>query len=452
MERIIHLNFKKVYVIPLCLVFLHILFSCSDNIEPERFTYYPPSEGKTTGVTSYFPDSGGSATKLILRGLNFGSDTSYIKVTVNGRNAKVIGAADSVIYAIVPSRADTGFVKIFIGKGSNIKELAYDNKFKYQFKSNVTTLIGQVGLDGTDDGTYTTCKLRRPWFIASDKEGVLYIIDEGRGLSSDGGLRKAIDGTVTTLMRNSGGPMQSPTGLAFSLSQDSLYMLNSLWNENNMNTDATVALLKREEGFITIKPYVRVNSTSKATGMAVHPQTGDIFFNSQVDGYIYRYDVRTGTYTALRQVQGTDTELRLLFSKDGKTLYIVVKNKHCVYKANYNDLTKEIDQPAIWLGAWNTSGNANGLGTVARFNNPSQPAVDTYGNLYIPDKGNHCIRMVTPEGIVSTYAGIPGTSGSKDGLPSECTFNQPEAVCFNIDGGLYVADRGNHVIRKIMVE
>ncbi len=246
--------------------------------------------------------------------------------------------------------------------------------------------------------------------------------------------------------------MQSPTALAFSPDQDTLYMVNSLWQENGMVTDAAVAVLLRETGFITIKPYIRAIYT-KATAVAVHPRNGDIFYNSRNDGYIYRFNKNTREGEQLYQLNGTDTELRMVFSPDGKTLYIMVKNRHCIYKSNYNEMTRTIDKPDLWVGQWNSSGFENGLGTAAKFNTPGQGAVDEDGNLYVPDKQNHCIRKITPEGYVSTYAGVPGTAGFQDGDPAECLFNAPEAVAFNpADGGLYVADRGNHLMRKVMVE
>ena len=62
----------------------------------------------TSVFESFSPDSGGVKTQLIIRGQNFGTDTAYLKVTVNNKRAAIVGVADDVIYAIVPARADTG--------------------------------------------------------------------------------------------------------------------------------------------------------------------------------------------------------------------------------------------------------------------------------------------------------------------------------------------------------
>ncbi len=88
---------------------------------------------------------------------------------------------------------------------------------------------------------------------------------------------------------------------------------------------------------------------------------------------------------------------------------------------------------------------------VRVFNQPSTPCLDPEGNLLIPDKMNHCIRKITPEGEVTLYAGQPQTSGHTDGLPDKAKFYEPEAVTFS-GNALIVADRGNHCVRNVVIE
>ena len=87
----------------------------------------------------------------------------------------------------------------------------------------------------------------------------------------------------------------------------------------------------------------------------------------------------------------------------------------------------------------------------SRFNQPSTPCLDPEGNLLIPDKMNHCIRKITPEGEVTLYAGQPQKSGHTDGLPDKAKFYEPEAVTFS-GNALIVADRGNHCVRNVVIE
>ena len=99
------------------------------------------------------------------------------------------------------------------------------------------------------------------------------------------------------------------------------------------------------------------------------------------------------------------------------------------------------------------SGNAspgftNGNISTATFNMPFGMCRDKHENIYVADGGNHCIRKITPEGIVSTYAGT-GIAGYKDGAKEEAQFNSPTNLCVDDSGNVYVSDFENHCIRKI---
>ncbi len=100
------------------------------------------------------------------------------------------------------------------------------------------------------------------------------------------------------------------------------------------------------------------------------------------------------------------------------------------------------------LAGSGSTGSANETGTSATFHTPTAIAVDLSGNLYVADQGNHKIRKVTPEGVVSTFAGT-GTSGSINGAGTIATFTSPWGVAVDASGNVYVADHGNHKIRKI---
>jgi RHS repeat-associated protein len=103
-------------------------------------------------------------------------------------------------------------------------------------------------------------------------------------------------------------------------------------------------------------------------------------------------------------------------------------------------------------GGRNTWGFAGDGGPAAQalLFNPKGLALDSAGNLYIVDNGNHRIRKVTPAGIISTFAGN-GTQGfSGDGGPAAAAqLNRPETVAVDSADNVYVADRWNHRIRKI---
>ncbi len=97
------------------------------------------------------------------------------------------------------------------------------------------------------------------------------------------------------------------------------------------------------------------------------------------------------------------------------------------------------------LAGSSTSGFVDGPGVIARFNAPSGLSVDAAGNIYVADFYNHRIRKVTSTGVVSTLAG--SSQGSSDGLATNALFNNPLSLAVGPDARIYVADRGNHQIR-----
>ena len=96
-----------------------------------------------------------------------------------------------------------------------------------------------------------------------------------------------------------------------------------------------------------------------------------------------------------------------------------------------------------------TTGYDDGPATEARFNSPHGLALDAAGNLYVADNANHTIRKISPQGIVSTLAGSPDQPGSADGTGSAARFHLPKGVAVDPAGNVYVADSGNHTVRKI---
>ncbi|NBT10073.1 MAG: hypothetical protein EBT24_03605 [Betaproteobacteria bacterium] len=99
-----------------------------------------------------------------------------------------------------------------------------------------------------------------------------------------------------------------------------------------------------------------------------------------------------------------------------------------------------------WAGS-GVAGYANGTGAAAQFNGPRGLAIDAAGNLYVADTGNHVIRRVSPVGAVTLFAGTPGTRGRADGAAG--TFNGPAGVAVAPQGTVYVADTQNHLIRAV---
>ncbi|WCT12445.1 MBG domain-containing protein [Mucilaginibacter jinjuensis] len=122
-----------------------------------------------------------------------------------------------------------------------------------------------------------------------------------------------------------------------------------------------------------------------------------------------------------------------------------------VYTADRNNnLIRKIDPQGVvsTLAGGGNYGNLDGTGANAGFYTPYGLAVDANNNIYVAELGGNRIRKITPAGVVTTFAGN-GTSGSIDGTGTNASFNSPTGLVFDATGSLYVAENGGNRIRKI---
>jgi sugar lactone lactonase YvrE len=102
-----------------------------------------------------------------------------------------------------------------------------------------------------------------------------------------------------------------------------------------------------------------------------------------------------------------------------------------------------------FAGVLGVGGSVDGQGAAARFLSPSGITRDGAGNLYVTDAQMHVIRKITPDGTVSTVAGFAALSGSADGTGPAARFKNPSGIAAAADGTLFVSDTNNYTIRKI---
>ena len=134
---------------------------------------------------------------------------------------------------------------------------------------------------------------------------------------------------------------------------------------------------------------------------------------------------------------------------NGDSFRCVITNSSGTITTSPASLIVETPLTVVTLaGLAGISNATDGSGSAARFANPADLAVDAAGNLYVADAGNHTVRKVTPAGVVTTFAGQAGVSGSSDGS-STAAFNHPTGVAIDSTGNVYVADTNNNEIRKV---
>jgi hypothetical protein len=103
-------------------------------------------------------------------------------------------------------------------------------------------------------------------------------------------------------------------------------------------------------------------------------------------------------------------------------------------------------------GNASAAGYVDGAVATARFSSPAAVAVNkATGDVFVADAGNHVIRRVSPGGLVTTLAGR-ASSGYIEAVGVAAAFNAPSALAFDaLSGSLVVADRNNYVLRRVSV-
>jgi hypothetical protein len=428
--------------LPLASLLLLLICSCSKKSTTEKGSVYDPSQPVTINRIS--PDSGGVSTQLVIYGSNFGNDTSLIKVSINGKPAPLVGSNGSAIYVLVPSKAGSGEVKVVVGTGTSTKEATGPVPFRYIFFPRVSTLAGFTDKDGKTaivDGPIDKAQFEEPYWLCFDEKKNIYLLEEHRGLRFINADRTE----VSTKFRTGNG-LDRPRTLSFNPTWDTLYITNDQWDWTGLST----AIATRADNFTRWTSLIYSQTTN---GGAAQPQTGDYFFNAYSTGAIFKWDRTAKVSKELFRIGDVSWEFNVQFAPSGDFAYIVVVNQHYILKSRYNRQTGELETPVHFVGGRRSAGYRDGVGTDARFDQPHQGAFDENDNFYVCDIYNHCIRKITPEGVVSTFAGRPGKYGYADGALRDAQFDRPMGIIYDQQSGtFYVADQKNRRIRIISTE
>jgi len=273
----------------------------------------------------------------------------------------------------------------------------------------VTTLAGQAGTSGSADGTGTAAQFNSPTGLTIDTSGNLYLAD-----TDNHTIRKivATTGVVTTFAGQAGtAGSANGTGTAAQFNYPSDVALDSAGN-----------LYVADAGNQIIRKITPAGVVTTLAGLTGIPGTAD------GAGTVARFNTPEGV-----AVDGSGN------------VYVADTNNHTIRKITPAGTVSTL------AGLAGTSGTGDGAGTVARFQYPSDLALDSSGNLYVADTDNHAIRKLTPAGLTGTVAGLTGTNGSADGTGSTARFYYPTGVAVDSSGNVYVADTSNQTIRKGMI-
>ncbi|MGV3697822.1 Ig-like domain-containing protein, partial [Flavobacterium sp.] len=334
---------------------------------------------------------------------------------------------------------------------------ANSNRIRKITNAGVVSTVAGDGTAGYLDGQGTSAKFSNPIGVAVTASGNIYVSD-----TSNNRIRMiSASGSVTTIAGSGAAGMVNGQGTSAQFNAPRAITVDTSGNiyvvdySNNrirkITTSGSVTTLSGAGGFGAVNGAGSVATFKYPEGISAD-SSGTIFVADVTNNCIRRVtstgDTTTYAGSATRGLENGQIGAMAMFNSpiavavtSGGITYVIDDFNSCIRKVTSNGI--------VTTFAGNTAtGYADGQGTAAYFNNPKGMAIDAAGNIYIADTFNNRIRKITSSGVVTTIAG-DGTAGYLDGQGTAARFNNPYGLTVDASGNIYVADTKNHRIRKI---
>ncbi|MFB9843474.1 IPT/TIG domain-containing protein [Mucilaginibacter ginsenosidivorans] len=382
-----------------------------------------PQKASNLAITSINVTTGPYNTQVIINGTGFDATKANDNVFFNGKAATITAATITRLTATVPVGAGTGVVTVSVNNGTPVAGPV----FTYQVTATVTTFAGS-GLTGFTDSQGTGASFSGLWGIAIDPSGNLFVTDVSL-------VRKIMpDATVRFFAGNVSGGYQDGKGSLASFQEPwgitcdatgNLYVADML-KIRKVTPDGTVSTIQSSSAFFADYKGVVLDAA------------GNLFALDAGNRLILKIstDGATGTLAsdfAYPRAICIDKAGDLFVADEGANKVIMVTSSGTV----------------TTLAGSGAKGANDGPAMSASFKDITGIAVDAAGNVYVSDSGNYTIRMITPDGTVSTIAGN-GIQGFKDGQGLSSQLFSPQNLSIDNSGNIYVAD--DLKVRKITLQ
>ncbi|HMX36238.1 MAG TPA: NHL repeat-containing protein [Ferruginibacter sp.] len=326
--------------------------------------------------------------------------TSYVATTLAGSTAGYVDGTGAAAQFNMP----TGIVR---DAGGNLFVCDRDNnRIRKITPAGLVTTFAGSGAPGFVNGTGTAAQFNMPYGLAIDQADNIYVADR-----FNTAIRKITPaGVVTTLAGGSPG-FADGTGAAAQFNE--LYGIAIDGSGNLIVPDFFNYRIRK----VTPAGVVTTLAGTGSSGFTDGPANTATFRNP---------------FGAAVDASGN------------------------VYVADYyNHAIRKITPAGVvsTIAGSGTSGSADGTGSAASFRQPAAIAFDGSGNLIVCDAMNNTIRKVTPAGVVTTILGSSTASGNSNGTGTAALFNNPIGICGDFaNNTFYIADLSNHLIRKIRIQ
>jgi sugar lactone lactonase YvrE len=338
-----------------------------------------------------------------------------------------------------------------------------------------STISGQVGIIGAEDGTNNLATFNFPGKIVADGTGVLYVSDilnhtirqvmargsnwVTRTLTGQSGVPGSMDGT------NQEALFDRPNGVAVD-SAGNLFVV-----DHYNHTIRKVTAVGTNWVVTTIAGMAGVHGSEDGTNTdarfwsptGIATTTDGRLYVTDTANFTIRELVPAGTNWAVRTIAGVPLNYGFQDGTNGDAQFdypygiAVGGASGSLYVVDWgNNAIRELQSIGTnWVvttiaGTSGEMGSRDGPGNIATFNFPNDITADRWGNLYVTDQSNDTLRKLVfsaGDWSVTTIGGAVLVAGNADGFGREARFKHPWGVAADASGTLYVTDYGNQTIR-----
>jgi sugar lactone lactonase YvrE len=390
--------------------------------------------------------------------------TSAVLPVVNPHSLSVVAGVPSGTGDIDGTGAAGRFwspAGVAVDAGGNLFVADHDNSTIRRVSplGVVTTLAGSARQVGASDGPGPSARFNRPWGLAVDATGNVYVAD------TENDTVRVISpaGVVTTLAGLAGTPgsadgqgaaarFSRPSGIAVDTAGNVFVADHANHTVRQITPGGLVSTLAGTAGSPgsadgqggAARFYLPTGVAVDASGAVYVADSGSATIRKITAGLV---STLAGSPGQSGTADGTGSAARFDFPTG-----VAVDGSGNVYVGDsWNDLVRQVTAGGAvttLAGVARTPGSADGPGAVAQFDGPAGVAVDATGRLFVADSGNDTLRLLSA-GVVSTVAGTAGQAGSLDGGRYVARFSDPVGVALDVAGNAYVADYANSTIRKV---